>query len=158
MAAPDHPTHSISGVNAHAAGFGSDMPQAAAAGRYTLGKEIDRGGMGIIYRATDTFLGRGHGLGPGQDPGRGAIAGEPDSDPKRCDVGMAADRPVIGALDRNAKRSIAGVDTDRPVIGALDRNANRFVAGVDADQPGFGSGIAHGGGEHAGHPGVRASG
>ena len=26
--------------------------------RYTLGVEIDRGGMGIIYRATDTVLGR----------------------------------------------------------------------------------------------------
>jgi len=58
MTAPDHPTHSISGANAHAAGFGRDMPQVAAAQRYTLGKEIDRGGMGIIYRATDTFLGR----------------------------------------------------------------------------------------------------
>ena len=58
MTAPDHPTHSISGANAHAAGFGRDMPQAAAAQRYTLGLEIDRGGMGIIYRATDTVLGR----------------------------------------------------------------------------------------------------
>jgi hypothetical protein len=58
MTAPDHPTHSISGANVHAAGFGRDMPQAAAAQRYTLGLEIDRGGMGIIYRATDAFLGR----------------------------------------------------------------------------------------------------
>ena len=58
MTAPDHPTHSISGANAHAAGFGRDLPEAAASQRYTLGKEIDRGGMGVIYRATDTFLGR----------------------------------------------------------------------------------------------------
>src|SRR5579864_3006287 len=59
MTAPDHPTHSISGASAHpAAGFGRDLTQTAAAQRYTLGKEIDRGGMGIIYRATDTVLGR----------------------------------------------------------------------------------------------------
>ena len=59
MPAPDHPTHAASGPSAQGApGFGCDLTQTAAAPRYTLGKEIERGGMGIIYRATDTVLGR----------------------------------------------------------------------------------------------------
>ena len=58
MTAPDHPTHSMSGASGHAAGFGRELTQTSASERYILGKEIDRGGMGIIYRATDTVLGR----------------------------------------------------------------------------------------------------
>ncbi len=59
MTDPDDATQAISGANAHdAAGFGRGLTQTAAAGRYTLGKEIARGGMGIIYRATDHVLGR----------------------------------------------------------------------------------------------------
>ena len=30
----------------------------ASAGRYVLGDEIAAGGMGVVYRATDTMLGR----------------------------------------------------------------------------------------------------
>jgi serine/threonine protein kinase len=33
-------------------------PPHSAAGRYVLGSEIARGGMGVVYRATDTALGR----------------------------------------------------------------------------------------------------
>src|SRR5437016_4965335 len=44
------------------AGVGPDATAvavpAAVTARYTLGDEIDRGGMGIIYRATDAVLGR----------------------------------------------------------------------------------------------------
>ena len=36
----------------------SHAPQPASAGRYVLGAEIARGGMGAVYRATDTVFGR----------------------------------------------------------------------------------------------------
>ena len=43
-------------------GAGPDSTQTTlpptATGRYALGDEIARGGMGVIYRATDTVLGR----------------------------------------------------------------------------------------------------
>jgi hypothetical protein len=43
-------------------GAGADSTQAGlpptGTGRYALGDEIARGGMGVIYRATDTALGR----------------------------------------------------------------------------------------------------
>jgi formylglycine-generating enzyme required for sulfatase activity len=59
---PDpNPTHSC--ADSAATGDGTVVPPSAAtppgsAGRYELGDEIARGGMGIIYRATDTVLGR----------------------------------------------------------------------------------------------------
>jgi serine/threonine protein kinase len=58
MPVPDHPTHSVFDVNPHSTGAGRPLPQTAATKRYTLGDELDRGGMGIIYRAADTVLGR----------------------------------------------------------------------------------------------------
>src|SRR6476469_3354526 len=36
----------------------SDDRPPVSAGRYELGEEIARGGMGVIYRATDTAFGR----------------------------------------------------------------------------------------------------
>src|SRR5262245_42260334 len=59
MAAPDHPTHSIFDVTPNVAtGERLTSKQTAATPRYRLGEEIARGGMGIIYRATDTVLAR----------------------------------------------------------------------------------------------------
>src|SRR5919199_502671 len=37
---------------------GAPAPAPPAAGRYALGAEIARGGMAVVYRATDTALGR----------------------------------------------------------------------------------------------------
>ncbi len=56
MSAPDQPTGSMVDPHSHAASGTSAPP--AVTGRYTLGAEIDRGGMGVVYRATDTVLGR----------------------------------------------------------------------------------------------------
>src|SRR5262249_56881253 len=58
LAAPNNPTPSIIDTSSHAAGGGRHPTQAPATQRYTLGDEIARGGMGLIYRATDTVLGR----------------------------------------------------------------------------------------------------
>jgi serine/threonine protein kinase len=49
----------ISSASARAAAeVGCDVAQTDAAQRYSLGAEIARGGMGVIYRATDAVLGR----------------------------------------------------------------------------------------------------
>ena len=56
MSAPEQPTRSMVDARSHAAP-GIPAPPVVT-GRYTLGTEIDRGGMGIVYRATDTVLGR----------------------------------------------------------------------------------------------------
>jgi tetratricopeptide (TPR) repeat protein len=59
MGAPDHPTRTIVDVSSNAAtGACGPLTQSPATQRYTLGDEIARGGMGIIYRATDAVLGR----------------------------------------------------------------------------------------------------
>src|SRR5215475_3585329 len=58
MVAPDHPTRSIVEANTLTAAGGRPSTQTPPTERYLLGAEIDRGGMGIIYRATDTVLGR----------------------------------------------------------------------------------------------------
>jgi eukaryotic-like serine/threonine-protein kinase len=58
MPAPDPPTHSVSDANPHSTDAAGRLPQTAATERYALGDEIARGGMGIIFRATDTVLGR----------------------------------------------------------------------------------------------------
>jgi tetratricopeptide (TPR) repeat protein len=75
MAEPDNRTHNYVPAAPSTASFGdSDAPGAAAAAgspqpaagdpppaapaRYILGSEIARGGMGIVYRATDTAFGR----------------------------------------------------------------------------------------------------
>lgn len=59
----DHPTRSMVESNPSAVpGVRPDGPSPAfphsTAERYTLSVEIDRGGMGVIHRATDTVLGR----------------------------------------------------------------------------------------------------
>ena len=58
--APPDVTHSVADANTTAGG--EPTPTATAppvsGGRYTLGAEIARGGMGVVYRATDTALGR----------------------------------------------------------------------------------------------------
>jgi len=63
MAAPDHLTRSVCEADPYlATGVGPATTAVAvplpATQRYSLGDEIARGGMGIIYRATDTTLGR----------------------------------------------------------------------------------------------------
>src|SRR5437867_2988977 len=63
MPAPDHANRSVLAADANmTSGVDSNSTQTAVppsvTERYTVGDEIDRGGMGIIYRATDTVLGR----------------------------------------------------------------------------------------------------
>ena len=60
---PDHPTYTHA-PDPDAATASGDAPlpaagpPAPAAGRYLLGDEIARGGMGVVYRATE--IGRAH--------------------------------------------------------------------------------------------------
>ncbi len=63
MSSAEHANPSVSNVDPNlTTGVGPDAAAvgvpASVTGRYRLGDEIDRGGMGIIYRATDTVLGR----------------------------------------------------------------------------------------------------
>jgi tRNA A-37 threonylcarbamoyl transferase component Bud32/Tfp pilus assembly protein PilF len=60
---PDRPDGILTPGNPSATSSGQGAGNNPAAvspssGRYTLGEEIARGGMGIVYRATDTILGR----------------------------------------------------------------------------------------------------
>src|SRR5579884_2033202 len=54
----EHPTPSDRTPEAALAAIASAEPAAPLAGRYRLRDEIARGGMGVIYRATDTVLDR----------------------------------------------------------------------------------------------------
>src|SRR5579863_9443452 len=58
--AADHATTSLTDPTASTGGHAAAAPAlpSIAAGRYALGEEIARGGMGAIFRATDTILGR----------------------------------------------------------------------------------------------------
>src|SRR6516162_6771147 len=63
MPSAEHANRSVSNADPNlTTGVGPDTTAvgvpASVTARYTLGDEIDRGGMGIIYRATDTVLGR----------------------------------------------------------------------------------------------------
>jgi len=58
MAAPDHLTRSIVDPTSHTADGSRPSMPAPPTQRYLLDAEIARGGMGVIYRATDTVLGR----------------------------------------------------------------------------------------------------
>jgi eukaryotic-like serine/threonine-protein kinase len=58
MAAPDHPTRSILDPTSHTTDGSRPSTQTPPTQRYLLANEIARGGMGVIYRATDTVLGR----------------------------------------------------------------------------------------------------
>src|SRR5262245_47495541 len=54
------PTHSVADPATSTGGDGQPTatPPPASTGRYVLGDEIAHGGMGIVYRATDTVFGR----------------------------------------------------------------------------------------------------
>ena len=58
--AADHATTSLTDPTTSTGGHAAAAPAlpSIAAGRYALGEEIARGGMGAIFRATDTILGR----------------------------------------------------------------------------------------------------
>src|SRR5262249_40734293 len=58
MAAPDHPPPSAIDATSHTTVGDLPAPPIPSTQRYTLGDEIARGGMGVIYRATDTVLSR----------------------------------------------------------------------------------------------------
>jgi tetratricopeptide (TPR) repeat protein len=63
MPAPDHVPHSVSNAGSDTTrGEGPQVTQTAipptATKRYAFGDEIARGGMGVVYRATDTVLDR----------------------------------------------------------------------------------------------------
>jgi tetratricopeptide (TPR) repeat protein len=58
MDVPDHPTHSVSDAFVLPEGGDCSSPPPPLTQRYTLGSEIARGGMGVIYRASDAILSR----------------------------------------------------------------------------------------------------
>src|SRR5262245_7099999 len=140
------PPRTLSAADPAAATGGVRVPEAAlapaAVGRYALGEEIARGGMGVVYRATDTAFGREVAVkvlherfGPDSGAARrfadeARITGQLQHPgiPPAHDLGLLPDgRPFL------AMKLIRGDTLDELLAGRRDRAADhgRFVAAFE---------------------------
>jgi serine/threonine protein kinase len=139
MPAPDQPTRSAVDAGAQTAGGGGRPTPTSAAGRYALGEEIARGGMGVVYHATDTALGRDVAvkvLGEKYGPESGAAARfasearitgqlQHPSIPPVHDLGTLADGRPFLAMKLVKGQTLQELLNDRP---DLSTHRGRFVA------------------------------
>ena len=139
MGGPDHPTRSD--LDSDANRTSSVVPNApaiatplVATGRYTLSDEIARGGMGVIYRATDTLLGREIAVKVLQDkyaPGSGAALRFADEARITSQLQHPSIPPVhdLGALPDGrpflAMKLIKGLTLEEILKARTDRGAER---------------------------------